>query len=157
MYIGIILLACSIGVGFYIKTYNENQIKFKLDILNFCDYLKTQIEFSKRHLKDILQEYSLHATPKLKKIICIYIESLDNENKKCEIGNLLNFEESKFLQQLFDGLGKSDVKSQIELCENVKTLFYSNYDQFKDKKQKMGNLSFKLSFCIGFLLLILIL
>lgn len=155
MILGLILFCCSISTGFYIKMCKLNKIKFQLDLLNFCDYLKSQISFSKKPVKEIVLSYGENATSKLKKILnsfCTQIGETQNIEVKCDN---LNFEENKIVNTLFQNLGRSDLKNQIELCENTRVLLYSNYEINKEKLKTSGDISFKLSVCLGLLFIVL--
>jgi len=156
MFLGLILFGCVVGGGIYLRKLNQNKIKFKLDILNFCDYLKTQISFNKGLLKDILIDYANQSKTKLKNIILEYLENIGGDKKFKITCNDLTFEEIEVLEMLFGGLGKSDINNQLILIENVRGFLSKNYEIYKEKRQKIGDLSLKLSVCLGLLIMILI-
>ena len=156
MILGILLFGLSVGVGIYLKTINQNKLKFKLDLLNFCDYLKTQISFNKKPLKEIVENYIENATPELKNILKDYEESFTASTLFVVNSNILDFEEKQMLNELFGRLGRSDITGQIELCDNTKQFLNKNYEIWSVKHKKNGDICLKLSICFGILLIILV-
>ncbi len=154
--VGLILFGISVGVGVYIKMLNQTKIKFKLDVLNFCDYVKTQISFAKKPLKQIVLSYAENATAEFKNILTEYVSTLGTTNRYLINNKELTIDEVTILNALFDELGKSDVKRQAELCDNSKRLLLNGYEEYKTKKQKAGDLGLKLSICAGLLLAIVL-
>lgn len=154
--VGLMLFGISVGVGVYVKMQNQAKIKFKLDILNFCDYVKTQIGFAQMSLKQIVLNYASNATVELKQMLNEYAEGLGNSKEFSIYNKELTTDEVAVLQSLFNELGKSDVKRQLELCENSKKLLINGYEDYKNKKQKAGDLGLKLSVCAGLLIAILL-
>ena len=152
----LMLFGISVGVGIYIKMLNQTKIKFKLDILNFCDYTKAQIGFAQKPLKQIILGYADGATAELKKILLDYANWLGKSESFRVMNKELTVDEMATLNALFNELGKSDAARQVELCENTKTLLRGGYEDYKAKKQRAGDLGLKLSICAGLLVAILL-
>ena len=126
-----VCFSISLGV-FFVKKANQINSKgyFLNDKVNFISYVKDSVRYTRTDIYSI-KKVSINRFPYL-------VFLTDGINNNCyEFGN----EVESFIQ----GIGKTDVIGQMELCDRYYDFFKNRYDTEKDKIEK----SVKTYFALG--------
>jgi len=142
--------------GVYIKNRFQKKEKLLNDFIYFCESTKAQIAFLQTGLDKLIET-------EIKKYKGEFVKVLESFSKYLKEGiplektKNITEEEWIIMFNMFEKLGRSDVKNQVALCENTKLAITPLYESAKDKNKSEGNMWLKLMFCAGFALVIILL
>ena len=139
--------------GIIIKSRFHRKEKMLGQFISFCESLKTQISFLQTNLDRLIEIEIGKSRDDFKKLLECYLRELRGE-AKFEKPKMLDEQEWEIMRNLFNGLGKSDIKNQVALCENSKQAIMQNFETARQKNKTEGSMWLKLMFCLGFVSII---
>ena len=120
--ISAICFAISIGMIFYKKSATFIQKgRFLNEFLTFITYTKDAVRYTRTDVLSI-KKIGAKKFPTLKFLV-------DGVKNNC-------FGYEKEIESFLDGLGKTDIQGQLELCERYMNLFRTIYENEKEKIEK---------------------
>lgn len=138
----------------YGDSYKIKQ-NFYNEFLNFLIHLKSQINFLKMNLLEIIDNYQTK-DKNLKKILNDFKENILNDNEININLSILTNEEKLEFQTFFNGLGKSDLLSQNEFIEKNIEIFEKKLEQKRALNLKYGVMYKKLGILFAFFICIVL-
>lgn len=157
--IKIILMICGFAVcvitGAIIKGRYQRKEKCLVDFENFCESIKTQIAFLQTNLDKLIEIEVGKCGREFASLLKAYQKSLADSASRTK-PKFLSEEEWSIIENMFSSLGKSDVKNQIALCENCKNAIAPSVQKAKEKNTKEGSMWFKVMFCLGFAVVVVL-
>lgn len=159
----ILLSACSY-LGYSLGKFYQIREQFLVDLISFCNTLKSEISFSKNGLVETIKQKQNAYRSSFAKVLKSYVKCLE-EGNFIDLNILshyietvyLNDDELQELLRLFDGLGKSDVIHQIELLDQFIIVFSHYLKVAQEEKKKYAGLFSKLGFLTGIFLVVILL
>lgn len=152
IFLGILVIIFSTFIGYILSKKYTKLKNFYCNFDNFNKMLKTEIAFSQKTLKEIIDEkYSINND-----FLYSFKLYLENKENFCLNINYLSSDEKAFLLEYFENIGKTEKGSQLEFLKKAEerlSTFYKNAIEL-DKKYK--TLYIKLGFLIGLIIFILI-
>lgn len=152
IFLGILVIIFSTFIGYILSKKYTKLKNFYCNFDNFNKMLKTEIAFSQKTLKEIIDEkYSINND-----FLNNFKLYLENKENFCLNINYLSSDEKAFLLEYFENIGKTEKGSQLEFLKKAEerlSTFYKNAIEL-DKKYK--TLYIKLGFLIGLIIFILI-
>ena len=152
IFLGILVIIFSTFIGYVLSKKYTKLKNFYCNFDNFNKMLKTEIAFSQKTLKEIIDEkYSINND-----FLNNFKLYLENKENFCLNINYLSSDEKAFLLEYFENIGKTEKGSQLEFLKKAEerlSTFYKNAIEL-DKKYK--TLYIKLGFLIGLIIFILI-
>ena len=152
IFLGILVILFSTFIGYILSKKYTKLKNFYCNFDNFNKMLKTEIAFSQKTLKEIIDEkYSINND-----FLFSFKLYLENKENFCLNINYLSSDEKAFLLEYFENIGKTEKGSQLEFLKKAEerlSTFYKNAIEL-DKKYK--TLYIKLGFLIGLIIFILI-
>ena len=152
IFLGILVIIFSTFIGYILSKKYTKLKSFYCNFDNFNKMLKTEIAFSQKTLKEIIDEkYSINND-----FLNNFKLYLENKENFCLNINYLSSDEKAFLLEYFENIGKTEKGSQLEFLKKAEerlSTFYKNAIEL-DKKYK--TLYIKLGFLIGLIIFILI-
>ena len=138
--------------GFRLSKKYIRREAFFFEMLLFCDYLCSEINFLQTSLSNILEKY----TASFKSDLSIYLSAVNKslaengditEATLKEAIPILNIkaEEYALCLQFFNSLGKSDTENQLYSINGFKTAFSNFYMDAMAEKKKYSGVFWKLS------------
>jgi stage III sporulation protein AB len=159
----VLLSACSY-LGYSFGQYYHLREQFLLDLITFCQHLKSEIGFAKNSLVQIVKNSETHYHPAMKQVLKNYVKCLNNEAtidletlKKHLHTIYLEEKEHHELLQFFNSLGKTDRAHQLQTIEQFLVFFYNFLNNAEVQKKKYSGMFSKLGFLTGIFLVILLL
>lgn len=146
-----VIVLCFIYAGVNLKrNYNVKNIFYE-NLIDFCEVLKTNINFLTKPVKQIIAENLCRYSKDFVGFLNSYL------NNKTEEFNLTYFSEYELnqIKIFFSTLGKSGVEGEISNIESNKTIFENLLNSTKEENKKFGELCLKLSICLGLMFVIL--
>lgn len=159
----ILLTSCSY-LGYSLGKFYHIREQFLVDLISFCNALKSEISFSKNGLVETIKNRQSSYRFAFNKVLKGYVKCLE-EGAYININLLnhyidtvyLNEDELQELFRLFDGLGKSDVFHQVELLDQFILVFSHYLKVAQEEKKKYAGLFSKLGFLTGIFLVVILL
>lgn len=139
----IILFSYIVG-KIILRSYKEEELTLK-EILNFIDYMKIEINFSKKKKTELIDDYLKNCKTSLKKVINDKNLCILHKNKQQELENMLN------------NIGTTDLEGQNVMLEKYALIFKSYYEDACLKYKNLSSYIIKLAVCLGLVVCILIL
>lgn len=162
--VSLVLLASCTYLGYSFGQFYLLREQFLLDLITFCQLLKSEIGFSKNSLIEVIKQKSTGYHNAFKQLLKSYVKCLEDEPyieleilKKHMHSIYLEEEEERQLLQFFNALGKSDVTHQIKLIDEFLIFFYNFLKNAETQKKKYAGMFSKLGFLTGVFLVILLL
>lgn len=162
--IKIVLILIVVGgftyVGFGISSYYKKRADFFAELMNLCDKVRAEIDFSGKNLTAIFENQKYEGN--LGKVVQNFVEYLKNNdvnltNKQLFHGvRILKDEEKSMIFDFFARLGRHDSNSEVKLIDDFKNLVEPHQKLSNDEKIKFGKMSVKVSFLLGLMVAILI-
>lgn len=151
-----VLAAAIIYIGIGIKRYYKIRAQLIKDILMFIEKLQQEISFLKPPLNKIISEYCQGKKNEFTKLIAVF----GNNSGAIEVKGLncvyLHESEKELLVTMMNGVSKLDAKTLLHNLEGYRLRFISMSQQANDKRDKLGQLSFKLSVMMAILAMIIV-
>lgn len=138
----LVIFSTCVCIGFEIKKFFADRLKFYESMMAFCEYAKQQISF--------------YGTTKDKILECGKSEILANVFDGID-NRLLSSAENQKVQEFINSIGRYDSQNEIQNIEFYKTYFAQQVKCCQSEMSKKGGLSLKLSILVGILLCILLL
>lgn len=136
------------------NNYKEKE-NFYNDFVRFLINLKTQINFLKTDIIQILNNYKTN-NKNLNKLLLDYKNSIVNDKEfKIEL-NILTEDEKVEILTFFNTFGKSDLYTQIDLLEKYNKFFEDKLEEKRKLNVKYGVMYKKLGILLGLLVCIVL-
>jgi stage III sporulation protein AB len=141
------------GAYKYIRATNE--IKILNEIIKLLLFLKEEIRFSLKEIKEIFEKVrnSQGFSEQIKDILAVAVEEKEytalekrlTQNQKLE----LRSEQISNLSSFLNGLGRSDLEGQLEHIAHFEKIFSLEKEKAEKEKEEKVRLWFGLSFSLG--------
>ena len=154
-----------LGSGFIGKIIEEKynkRVKIYNILINFANFTHINIYNLHESIINVINKFIDTVSKEFKndfEIIKILIinNKVSIENiKKIKMFNDMNNAELLDINNFFNELGKNNLELQISFIENYKHIFEIKHSDAISAKTKKGNISFKMSICIGLMFSIII-
>lgn len=157
----VFIVLLSGGVGKIISDKYKNRVKCYKNLIKFADFLKLNIYSLNENIVEIIDKFILineefkSDFEEIKEMI-IKNNLSSQKLKLLSIFKELNDAEMLDVFNFFNLLGKNNFDLQISLIENYLHIFNLKLGECEvDMKQK-GNISYKISLCVGVMISIII-
>lgn len=142
-------------IGFRFGNGYKEKERFYNEFLKFLMHFKTQINFLKTDLLQIINSYK-SKDKNFNILLSSYEKNIINEIEYKIDLNILNEEEKNEFLTFFNGVGKSDLYSQIELLDKYIEMFKDKLEQKRKLNLKYGVMYKKLGVLLAFLICIVL-
>ena len=154
--IGIVCLCTCFG--YLLASSYRNRKHFYRQLSDFNERFLNEIAYYKRPLAQFISKYRY--TGYFQEVLQVFLSQLSNPTMQIGIDfkqlQFLKKEESDFLGDYFQMLGKGDSSSQKSYFNAMKDEIKKRYTAAESEYKKYGDLYIKLGFLCGLFLLILI-
>ena len=160
-----LLMTSSTAMGYVISHKFCIRVRFLEQYIQFINYIETEINYSQRNLKEIIEKYKNDL--ELKTFLKIIIDNLKsdfnffrawkNAVHKIPSSYGLLKQDKEFICEFGKRLGTTNAKGQTELCELNKSLVTSILEVAKEEKLKKSKLYFMLCSFLGLSVAIILL
>ena len=151
------ILAFTTSVGYLFATKFRNRRLFFSQFKLFNERFLSEIEFSKRPIKEFVQLYAYKGD--FNDILRIYLENLGKYTDFSVVFPeiiYLEKEDARMVCDYFDSLGKGDSSTQKSNYLGFSTRLYESYQKSELEYKKYANLYVKLGVLIGLAIIIVI-
>lgn len=152
MFFGILVIIFSTFIGYLLSRKYSKVKNFYCQFDGFNKTLKTEIAFSQKTLKEII-DYKCSENNDFVNNFISFLN--DRENFVLTI-NYLSLDEKNFLLEYYESVGKTEKNSQLEFLKKADEVITSYQKSAIELEKKYKNLYIKLGFLIGLIIFILI-
>lgn len=146
----IILFCLIVYVGYGIFCYYKKRQLFYDDLINFVNYLNTEISFLKTDLISIIDRSCNKYHKELNDLLCSYLLNLRKNNNKFSANlKVLSNEENQTLSNFFNSIGRTNIEEQKVCIAHYKSRFSEQKLISEEDKNKNGLTYFKLCIVVG--------
>lgn len=153
----LLIVGISAVCGKLLTTSLIKRDKFFLEMLNFCEYIKTNITFSHTKVSNLFDGYIETYNSEFKEIFENFKNFDDNKNED-NLNKIffLKKEEKSQIVNFVKQLGNSNVDMQISHIENFKNFIQNKSTLASDKRKQNAPLCYKVCISVGMIVSILI-
>lgn len=148
----VILIACTL-LGYKLSKNYTDKKQFYMDFNEFNKRFKSEVQFSKKTIIEILKDYEDRNGEFFNAIKKYFLEEQTEEIKN----KLFSSDDKSFLINYFNNLGDSDKFSQLNYIESVEKSIEDNFIKAEKEEKKYKTLYIKLGFLFGLIILIALL
>lgn len=142
-------------IGVYLKTKMSKKEKLLCAFANFCESTKSQISFLQTNLNTLIENEKQSRKGEFSDLLDSYLKKLKS-GEQIKKPKLLTDNEWEIMSNIFNKLGKSDVKNQEALLENSRLAIAPMVESAKEKNKKDGTMWLKLFICLGVAIVIVL-
>ena len=154
MLLKVICILCLFGlivyVGYGILSYYKKRKQFYQDLIDFINYLNTEIAFLKTDLISIIDKNCNKYHNELNELLLLYLTNIKAGKQNFDANiKVLSKEENLELNNFFNSLGKTNIEEQKVCIAHYKSRFCEQKQKSEEDVNKNGIVAFKLCIVVG--------
>lgn len=152
IFIGVLLIIFSTILGYALSQKYTKIKKFYHSFDSFNKLLKTEIAFSQKTIKEIVNQKKVDNDDFLINFVA-YLEDKEKFNLKI---SYISSDERNFVIDYYENIGKTEKSSQLDFLKKTEESLSVYHKNAVDLEKKYKSLYIKLGFLIGLIIFILI-